>query len=230
MKASQQNAPSKSILHSFLNFLESSSICLSISAERAWASLSWVDMQLPMVARAYGRSESVECVVVVDAVGGCGNKQRWWEDVKGGSGHRLEQRMTGTGGRKDDGANEEEGVRGGVRVVDDVFERKESGVFSPTLSLSLYQLSDEHIQSTTGLTVTVTVTVTQLQYKVLVQVNSLSSSLVLYKAAARIAPISPGAPRGWLQYNLFNLALHQERRNALHVSSYSHIPRSRSPA
>jgi len=47
-----RSSPSKRILHSFLNFLESSSIIRSMFAERWDATWSWVlDAQLPMTIR-----------------------------------------------------------------------------------------------------------------------------------------------------------------------------------
>lgn len=42
------NAPKSKILHSFLNFLLSSSSCLSMRSERAFSSLSVCDAQLPI--------------------------------------------------------------------------------------------------------------------------------------------------------------------------------------
>jgi hypothetical protein len=48
---SRDIVPRSSILHSFLNFLESSSICLSIASEMALDALSSLDMQLPIVTR-----------------------------------------------------------------------------------------------------------------------------------------------------------------------------------
>jgi hypothetical protein len=51
---SGHSLPSRRILHSFLNFFESSSIIRSMSAERWDASRSWVaDAQLPMATRKY---------------------------------------------------------------------------------------------------------------------------------------------------------------------------------
>ena len=63
------SAPNSNILHSFLNRRESSSICLSISCERCWASRSCDETQLPIVALQVGRCL---CAAVRGAVGGGG--------------------------------------------------------------------------------------------------------------------------------------------------------------
>ena len=49
--AGYRDGPRRSILHSFLSLLESSSNRRSIASDRAFSALSWEEMQLPMALR-----------------------------------------------------------------------------------------------------------------------------------------------------------------------------------
>lgn len=62
METDTSHSPRRSILHSFLNFLESSSIWRSMASDRAFSTLSCEEMQFPMT--------KVERVVVYRERGG----------------------------------------------------------------------------------------------------------------------------------------------------------------